>query len=232
MSNLNLDTSPYFDDFDSNKDYYKVLFKPGFPVQARELTTLQTILQNQVEKFGRHFFNEGAMVIPGGITYNAQYESVQINPQQGGVDVLSYIDGSIGKTIIGASTGVRAKIVNYVTPPSEGVENITLFVVYSDSGISGESQFVVNEPLLLEEALRVRSGATIPQNGTLATTFNLAASATGSSVSISDGVYFAKSTFIQVKSQSIIVDPYSNLANYSIGLKLEEKIIFTIIVAI
>lgn len=225
MSNLNLDTSPYFDDFDANKDYYKVLFKPGFPVQARELTSLQTILQNQVEKFGRHFFNEGAMVIPGGITYNAQYESVQINPQQGGVDVLSYINGSIGKTVIGSFTGVRAKIVNYVTPPSEGVENITLFVVYSDSGISGESQFVVNEPLLLEEALRVRSGATIPQNGTLATTFNLAASATGSSVSISDGVYFAKSTFIQVKSQSIIVDPYSNLANYSIGLKLDEKII-------
>ena len=166
MSNLNLDTSPYFDDFDVNKDYYKVLFKPGFPVQARELTTLQSILQNQVEKFGRHFFNEGAMVIPGGITYNGQYESVQINPQQGGVDVLTYLSGSIGKNVIGAATGVRAKIVNYIVPPSDGVENITLFVVYSDSGVNGESQFSDNEPLLLEEALQVRSGATIPQNGT------------------------------------------------------------------
>jgi hypothetical protein len=48
----NLNVSPYFDDFESNKNYNKVLFKPGFPVQARELTTLQTIYLNQIEKFG------------------------------------------------------------------------------------------------------------------------------------------------------------------------------------
>jgi hypothetical protein len=34
----NLNVSPYFDDFDPTKNYYKVLFKPGYPVQARELT--------------------------------------------------------------------------------------------------------------------------------------------------------------------------------------------------
>ena len=63
----NLNVSPYFDDFDSNKNYYKVLFKPGYPVQARELTTLQSILQNQIEKFGNHIFKEGSVVIPGQI---------------------------------------------------------------------------------------------------------------------------------------------------------------------
>ena len=52
----NLNVSPYFDDFDSNKNYHKVLFKPGYPVQARELTTLQSILQNRVEQFGNNIF--------------------------------------------------------------------------------------------------------------------------------------------------------------------------------
>ena len=52
---INLNVSPYFDDFDSGKEYYKVLFKPGYPVQARELTTLQSILQNQIEQFGQIF---------------------------------------------------------------------------------------------------------------------------------------------------------------------------------
>ena len=47
----NLNVSPYFDDFDKNKNFSRVLFKPGSPVQARELTTLQSILQNQIEKF-------------------------------------------------------------------------------------------------------------------------------------------------------------------------------------
>ena len=47
-----LNISPYYDDFDSEKNFYKVLFKPGYPVQARELTTLQSILQDQVKSFG------------------------------------------------------------------------------------------------------------------------------------------------------------------------------------
>ena len=53
---INLNVSPYYDDYDSEKNFYKVLYKPGFPVQARELTTLQSILQNQVESFGSHMF--------------------------------------------------------------------------------------------------------------------------------------------------------------------------------
>ena len=61
----NLNVAPYFDDFDSTNDYHKVLFKPGYPVQARELTSLQSMLQDQIEKFGQHFFKEGAKVIPG-----------------------------------------------------------------------------------------------------------------------------------------------------------------------
>ena len=64
----NLNVSPYYDDFDKDDNFYKVLFKPGFPVQARELTGLQSILQNQIESFGSHMFKEGSMVIPGGIT--------------------------------------------------------------------------------------------------------------------------------------------------------------------
>ena len=47
----NLNVSPYFDDFSPSNDFHRVLFKPGYPIQARELTTLQSILQNQIEKF-------------------------------------------------------------------------------------------------------------------------------------------------------------------------------------
>ena len=68
--NTNLNVSPYFDDFVDSKNYQKVLFKPGFPVQARELTTLQTILQNQVEKFGSIFtaLYSSSYEVPPGIT--------------------------------------------------------------------------------------------------------------------------------------------------------------------
>jgi len=36
--NINLNVSPYFDDFNESKNYQRVLFKPGTPIQARELT--------------------------------------------------------------------------------------------------------------------------------------------------------------------------------------------------
>ena len=65
----NLNVAPYFDDYDSSDDFYRVLFKPGFPVQARELTTLQSILQNQIERHVNQMFKEGARVIPGQISF-------------------------------------------------------------------------------------------------------------------------------------------------------------------
>jgi hypothetical protein len=46
--------SPYYDDFDESKNFHRVLYRPGLAVQARELTQMQTILQNQIDRFGEH----------------------------------------------------------------------------------------------------------------------------------------------------------------------------------
>ena len=54
--------SPYFDDFDENKKFYRILFRPAVAVQARELTQSQTILQNQISRFGDHIFKDGSVV--------------------------------------------------------------------------------------------------------------------------------------------------------------------------
>ena len=96
----NLNVAPYFDDFNAAKDYQKVLFKPGYPVQARELTTLQSILQNQIEKFGQHFFKEGAKVIPGNVSYNQLYYAIQLQNTYQGVPISAYADQLVGTTIV------------------------------------------------------------------------------------------------------------------------------------
>ena len=59
---LNLNTSPYYDDFNDDNRFHRVLFKPGVPVQARELTQLQTILQDQMEKGFGFVVQEGAVI--------------------------------------------------------------------------------------------------------------------------------------------------------------------------
>ena len=86
-----LNISPYYDDFDEIKNFYKVLFKPGFPVQARELTTLQSILQNQVESFGNNIFKEGSMVLPGAVTFDDDFSAVKLNSISLGTDISLYL---------------------------------------------------------------------------------------------------------------------------------------------
>ena len=75
----NLNSAPYYDDFDSSDNFHRVLFRPGYAIQARELTQLQSILQNQIEEHGNHIFTDGAIVVPGQISFNNQYMSVRLN---------------------------------------------------------------------------------------------------------------------------------------------------------
>ena len=58
----NLSVSPYFDDFDTNSDYYRILFKPATAVQVREMNQMQAMLQNQIEEFGDHILRSGTVL--------------------------------------------------------------------------------------------------------------------------------------------------------------------------
>jgi hypothetical protein len=58
MAIKNYNIPPYYDDFDQSKNYLRVLFRPGYAVQARELTQLQTAIQAQIDRFGSHVFKD------------------------------------------------------------------------------------------------------------------------------------------------------------------------------
>ena len=73
-----LSLSPYFDDHDVTKDYYKILFRPGVAVQVRELNQLQTNLQRQIESFGDNIIKRGSIVDGCDITFNNDYRYVKI----------------------------------------------------------------------------------------------------------------------------------------------------------
>ena len=137
----NLNVSPYFDDFNEDKNFKRVLFKPGSPVQARELTQLQTILQNQMEKFGQHFFKEGSMVIPGQIGYDNQYFAIQLEDTFLGIPLSEYLDKLVGKKIIGQTSGVEAKVVNFLLSTKSDKGKYTLYIKYTKSG----NHFVSND---------------------------------------------------------------------------------------
>ena len=225
----NLNVSPYFDDFDPNDNYQKILFKPGYPVQARELTGLQSILQNQIEKFGQHFFKEGAKVIPGNTAYSSEYFAVELNNSHLGVPVEFYIEQLIDRKIIGATTGVTAIIKQVLMSENSENGNLTLYISYMSSGVE-DSQiktFADGELLLADSDIvsGPNNNAFIPSGESFASCIATNATSTAASFSISNGVYFVRGNFVAVQDETIILSQYSNEPSARIGLRIEEDII-------
>ena len=225
----NLNVAPYFDDFDANNGYYRVLFKPGYPVQARELTTLQSILQNQIEKFGQHFFKEGAKVIPGNTGYTQLYYAVELQNTYLGVPVSAYADQLVGTKITGQSSGVTA-VVDKVLPPTDSERgNLTLYINYLASNTQNNSTQQFSDGELLTCNTQIISGllgnSLIAAGQPFASTVANNATSIGSAFSITEGVYFIRGQFVTVNTETLILDQYSNTPNYRVGLFVNEEIV-------
>ena len=85
-------------------EFYFVLI---YAIQARELTQLQTILQNQVTQFGNHVFKDGSQVCPGEVTYTSYYEYVKLSAFS-----TTNVSDLVGETLTGATNGVQVEVVN------------------------------------------------------------------------------------------------------------------------
>lgn len=222
----NLNINPYYDDFDSEKNFQKVLFKPGFPVQARELTTSQSILQDQLKSFGTNIFKDGSVVVPGSIAYDNNYYSVKLKSSNFGINISSYIKNFIGKNIIGQTSGVEAKIRFVLLPEEDSrVDDVTIYVSYGTKANDfNQTFFSDSEELVCSE--NITYGLTTINAGEVFASLKTSeATSTGSAAFITKGVYFVRGYFVNVNEQKIILDPYTNNSSYRVGLQVDENII-------
>jgi hypothetical protein len=225
----NLNVAPYFDDFDATNDYHKVLFKPGVPVQARELTTLQSILQNQIGKFGQHFFKEGAKVIPGNTGYTQLYRCVQLQNIFLGVPVEAYVDQLVGTKITGQTSGVTAFVDRVLLSQESERGNLTLYINYLGSNTQNNAGEVFLDGESLFSNTTITSGllgnTSISAGQPFAITLANNSTATGSSFNITEGVYFIRGQFVNVSTETLILSQYTNRPSYRVGLNINEQII-------
>ena len=227
--NTNLNVNPYFDDFSPSKNFSKVLFKPGTPVQARELTTLQSILQDQVSKFGKHFFREGSVVIPGGVTYDDQYFCVLIESTFFGIPVELYYDKLINLEIQGKESGITAVVKKVLSSEDSEENTTTLYIKYqkSDSSNFENTQFLNGENLTTLSNITY-GNTTIQAGSDFATCINENAARIGTSVSVAEGVYYVRGYFVSVDNQTILLDQYNNFPSYKTGFAVKEEIVTSV----
>ena len=201
--------SPYYDDFTESKKFHRILFRPAFAVQARELTQSQTILQNQIERVGDHLFKKGAMIIPGQVSIDTSYYAVKLSSLGSDNTLAQFTTGTV---LTGSTSGVTAEIVNTVA--TDGTDPDTLFVKYSKTG-TNNTGLVFSDG----ETLTGTNSDSVSLSAVVSTT------ATGSAAGIQSGVYYINGFFVQIDTSTLILDKYTNTPSYRIGFTVTESFV-------
>jgi len=223
----NLSRKPYFDDFIETSDYYRVLFKPGAAVQTRELNQIQSILHDQINKFGRNVFKEGSVVEGCTFTFDNKRPYVKINDAFAN-SVAFTITDFIGQYVYN-SNGLKALIVDtnqgYL---SQAPNTNTLYVKYINAAnfANGVQQtaFLPGETITIATSANLSIGnVVVCSNATNANIGN--PTGFGYAMSTTSGIVFKKGTFLYVQPQTILVSPYDNMPDgVSVGFDAAESI--------
>jgi hypothetical protein len=235
---MGLDTdfnqSPYFDDFNEAKNYHRVLFKPATAVQARELTQLQTILQNQIERFGDNILTQGTIVQGGNFVEENKlfYAKIRdIANLESGAEVATDVNQYINLKAVGQQYGVEAIVVTTAFGlESQTPDLSTLFLKYTKSGTDGASRpktFSAGEEVWLYSK---------DSNGDYTVKYHLVTIAPlivdsapvgrAYGVRCGEGIIYQKGHFIRFQNALTIVSKYSNVPDgVVVGFQTEEYIV-------
>ncbi len=199
---IDFNTAPYYDDFDKANNFYRILFKPGRSVQARELTQLQTSLQNQIEQFGKNIFKDGAL-ISGGNSFVSTGQFLKIASTSTN---LSAFDRA---TIVGSTSGAVGIVRLYdVERTIDSVTYPDTLYIASTSGL-----FQAGEEITIQNT---------------STTATLAASdhiGPAYFFSIDESVFFVKGHFVYCASQTVVLSKtFDTDPSARLGLEITDGI--------
>lgn len=225
-------TSPYFDDFDENKKFYRILFRPTVAVQARELTQLQTMLQNQIDKFGNRILTDGSIISGCSPTTIKSFDFVRVvdNFTANANGVFTAVNNQC--LLVGQTSNVRA--VALVTTAGLEVnypDTNHFHVKYLNTGVNGNTTFANGELIRIYNENQSKLGA-IDSNNFINSIYVISTNATinaigkGYGLTIEEGWCFQKGFFQKVDGQTIVVNEYeTNVANYVVGFETTESIV-------
>ena len=215
---LNFNTAPYYDDFDQTKNYHRILFRPGYAVQARELTQLQTALSNQIKQFGNNIFVNGTLVTGGQRTFENDVHSIKVDSSYSGtaVNIANFQD----KIITGATSGAKARVKLAL---GETANDPITFIIksISDGDITvgnPTGQLIAGERIYTDDASPY--SAQIAYNAAAPTSFLKNAMM----FAIESGVFYINGNFVYLEAQKIAVSKYDNTSSKTIGLTVAEEI--------
>lgn len=207
--------STYRDDYKDSNNFHRMLFNDGRPLQARELTQMQTIIQEEMARFADNIFVDGAAVNPGSATVSA-YEFIKLDT---GTNPLPADPTTLELTeFTGQTSGVVFRVLEVIE--AEGADPATLYGQYVDtsSGTAG------TEPVRMSAGEDISNGGVTLTVQTTNTSSNPAVGI-GTQFSNSKGDFYTQGHFVFVDKQSIIIDKYGETPTVTVGFLVLQDIV-------
>lgn len=220
------DVSPYYDDFDATNgaktnNYMRIMFKPGYAVQARELTQIQSIIQNQIQSFGDNIFQNGTPISGGHLTYNNKVTSIQLQPQyaNSAITLDNFNNQLISTPVTQGAQIIRAKVIAVDDSLSSNTSAGAVIVKYLTGIEFGDGTNIQVVPTATNQTIETASVIT---DGSPSSNV---ATRTGSIASINEGIFYVDGFFVYVEPQTIVLDSLSTTPTYSVGLEIHQGIV-------
>ena len=226
----NLIRDVYKDDYKDSDGYYQVLFNSGRALQARELTQLQTILQEQVSRMGRNLFTDGEAVNPRSAGTGIERFNYVILENLDGIENPKDLIGTVlqGPTIAGVTQGLRFKVASVV----EG-DGANEFPVIYGRYTSFNQQSASDTTDISESQLAYLAGNTLTDirgnfpNLTVRTPLPAEREITGIGLLFlsQSADIFVGGRFVFAEPQSIVISKYSDTANTTVGFLIQQDVV-------
>ena len=218
----------YKDDWRDSDNYYRILFNSGRPLQARELTQLQTILQSQIQKFADNVFLEGANVGSAGAGISTADYVV--------VESITSPESYVGVILQGPSdtntAGLQFTVVHVEQATDDG-DKATLYGFYSSA-----NQTVINAdvqgslPTFAEgddlQDIRVISGLTGVGDLVVRTPTGPSEPASvgrGLLFGCQSSNFYVQGHFVYAPKQLVVISKYSDTADVDVGFEITQDIV-------
>lgn len=203
-------SNDYYDDFSvpfpdgptgktpDDKNYLRILFKPGYSVQVRELNQMQSMLQSQIDKFGQSVWVDGAAVIGGVANFDDNISSITVTSSTSTALTNASVDTL--RSINDSASGLTADVIGW---KFESSGTYTLYIRYKNSAIIDDVNVSVF-PNDTDCNTTGTSGANI--------SVSVVSSGYAAGIFLDKGIFFIKGSFVATPAQKVFIYKASSTA--------------------
>lgn len=227
----------YKDDWTDSAGFHKILFNSGRALQARELTQLQTILQEQIRRFASNIFLDGAAVNPRGSGGSNLYTLDYVIVNELLKPAASYVGQTFqGTPRTGQTSGLVFEIVKVetdagLTAADEPSGAAVLYGRYLSANQASETPALQANPLTFNDAeviTDVRSTSSDTLTVRTQSAFGGQPTSTGRGLLFSNQAcdFFTNGHFVHAPKQSIVLSRYSDTnISTTVGFEVQQDIL-------